>query len=112
MSTPERSNGEPNLQAKITYAALDRTIKFAYPSPAAAKVGALKAMSAIHIDDGIRSDVQKLDLSSGKGQVHWDYYGFMALKTGIYFDQIEDGRMVVGIDKAYSEGSSLRTEVE
>lgn len=100
------------LKPEITYASLDRSIEFVFPSVDATKDGALKAMSAILLDDGIKADIEKVDLSKGRGRVGWDYYGFYALKTNLDFKQLEDARWTLNVSKVYSEGSSLRSNVE
>lgn len=106
------SEQEQPLQPEIKYAALDRSIEFIFPTAEAAKAGALKAMRAIHLDEGIRTDIAGVDLSRGRGRVGWDYYSFYALKTDLDFEQLEDGRWLLDVSKVYSEGSSLRGEVE
>lgn len=113
MST-ERKLGEQAqpLQAEISYASLDRSIEFVFPNAEAAKAGALKAMGAIHLDEGIRVGIEGVDLSRGRGRVGWDYYQFYALKTDLDFEQLKDSRWTLGVNKVYSEGSSLRGEVE
>lgn len=111
-----RSEHTQPLMADITHASLGRSIEFVFPSADAAKTGALKAMRAIHLDDGILSDIRGVDLSTGKGQVGWDYYyddhGMYALKTGLNFKELKDGRWVLDIDKKHSEETSFREEVE
>lgn len=114
MEKDNRPKGEQeqSLQAEITYASLGRSIEFVFSTSEAAKAGALKAMRAIHLDEGIRSDIEGVDLSRGRGRVGWDYYGFYALKTDLDFEQLEDGRWTLDVSKVFSEGSSLRGEVE
>lgn len=114
MEKDNRPKGEQErpLQAEITYASLNRSIEFVFPSADAAKAGALNAMRAIHLDEGIRADINGVDLSRGRGRVGWDYYGFYALKTDLDFEQLEDERWSLDVSKVFSEGSSLRGEVE
>jgi len=103
---------EQHLQAEITYVSLGRSIEFVFPSADDAKAGALKAMRAIHLDGGIRSDIEGADLSRGRGRVGWDYYGFYTLNTDLDFEQLEDGRWTLNVSKVFSEGNFLRGEVE
>lgn len=114
MEKDNRPKGEQEqpLQVEITYASLGRSIEFVFPDADAAKAGALKAMRAIHLDEGIRTDIEGADLSRGRGRVGWDYYGFYALKTDLDFEQLEDRRWSLNVSKVFSEGSSLRGEVE
>ncbi len=65
---PQGEQKQP-LKAEVTYASLDRSIKFVFPTDEAAKVGALKAMKAIHLDEGIRTDIEGKDLSRGRGRL-------------------------------------------
>jgi len=108
---PRNEQGQA-LRPEITYASLGRSIEFVFPTADMAKAGALKAMSAIHLDEGIRADIEKVDLTRGRGRAGWDYYGFYALKTNLDFEQLKDGRWSLDISKVFSEGSSLREEVE
>jgi len=107
-----RSEQGQLLRPEITYASLGRSIEFVFPTADMTKAGALKAMSVIHLDEGIKTDIEKVDLARGRGRVGWDYYGFYTLKTDLDFEQLKDGRWALDVSKVFSEGSSLRGEVE
>ena len=102
------------LEVKVGHASLGRGIDFIATDLQHAKEIARKSMAAImgQPNPGIEREIENLEVREGRGKLDWDYYGVHVLKTGLDFDELSDGRWTVGINKAFSEGSSLRRELE
>lgn len=108
-----RRSGEYDqlLQPQITNASLNRTIGFIFPTEEAAKAGAIKVMSVIHLDREMQTAIQNVDLTRRKGNIGWDYHG-IPLKTYLDFEQLQDGNWALEIDKFNSEETNLRSRFE